>query len=90
MLSTMQNESDELLSKLKNDSMSIRVAKSDSLNDFTKTQALIHDFFKRFNAETEKIHQGMIEKMPSPYSSAQGTYVESVFDKVFLPDNTAH
>ena len=76
-----------LVSQLKKDSVAIRgaVGETDvSLVHFSTTQTKIKEFFDRYNDETEKIAQAGLndDKMPSPYSSAQGTYVETVFDKI--------
>ena len=51
---------------------------------FTTTQTKIKEFFDKYSEETDKITSGLNDKMPSPYSSAQGTYVESIFDKILL------
>ena len=67
--------------------MSLRSASSDTLKDFTLTQGKIKEFFVKFTDESKKIHADMIEKMPSPYSSAQGTYVETAFERILSDNN---
>ena len=58
------------------------------LTSFSATQKSIIDFFVKFQHENTKITEAAAtiayqnDKMPSPYSSAQGTYIETVFEKI--------